>query len=100
MTDNPPIISLRQFREKAAEIRQEVQIAVRDRDGNLNILGRYIPYMTYPPGAVELPVAPLDLPVEDEPHPRIIRTPEEAAAAAPAVRPFPKSAQTGRRRKS
>jgi|SRR6185503_7254544 len=97
MADRLRTISLRRFREQAAEINEPVDIAVRDRAGNFQIIGYFTPYENRAPGPTP---APLDLPVEDEPEPtpRVIRTPEEAAAAAPAVRPFPKSAQTGRRR--
>ena len=41
----------------------------------------------------------LELPVGDEPLPRMVRSPEEAAVAvAPTVRAFPKSAQVGKRK--
>ena len=122
MSDRLKTISLRRFREQAAEIHEPVDIAVRDRQGNFQIIGFFTPYMTYPPDAKPLvPIADEEPPVpggttavrRDEdgrlgyvteerapgpPSPRMIRTPAEAAAAAPQIRPFPKSAQTGRRR--
>lgn len=108
MGDRLRQISLRQFRERAAEIREQMDIAIRDRDGNLQVIGYYTPY-----AAPASPAArPLELPV-DEPEavtegqyvymaggPKVIKTPEEAAAAVTwdPSRVVPKSASSGRRR--
>lgn len=111
MTERPlPQISLRKFRDEIVDIRQVVEVSRRDPQGNINVLGYWTPYMTYDrtlrvevpgdvvgTGAVE-PVV-LELPVGDEPLPRMVRSPEEAAVAvAPTVRAFPKSAQVGKRK--
>lgn len=103
MTENMKLLSLRQFRERAAEIREKVEIAVRDSGGNLRVLGFYTPYTPHPPGAVESPTERVEVEVIEvvgAGQPRIIRTPEEAAAAVSnPVRAFPKSAQTGRKKR-
>lgn len=106
------ILSLRQFRERAAEVHEPVQIAVRDKTGNLQILGYYTPYMQDVPGSEEL-AAPMTLDL-GEVAPEaveevvsglasgVIKTPEEARAVAATVSPvraFPKSAQTGRKKR-
>jgi hypothetical protein len=109
-------MSLRQFRERAAEIFEPIEIVLRDRDGNFRVLGYYTPYATYPPGAVELPknttgkLPEVSVSVLRDgetvalPSVRsgVIKTPAEAAAATAAavgsVRSFPKSAQLGRKK--
>ena len=105
MSDRMKTISLRRFRERAAEITEPVDIAIRDRDGNFQIIGFFTPYVTHPPEAT--PLKPLDLGgpvIEEAPDrtgkgPIMVATPEEAATAVRPVRPFPKSAQTGRRKR-
>lgn len=108
MTERPlPQISLRKFRDEIVDIHHVVEVSRRDPQGNINVLGYWTPYMTYPEGAVELPepngieaLPVLDLPVDDGPLPRMVRSPEEAAVAvAPTVRAFPKSAQVGKKRR-
>lgn len=105
MSDRMRSMSLRQFRERAAEISEPIEIAIRDREGNFRVLGFYTPYQTLPvtvhgTGRVEEVELP---PVEIEiPGPKVIKTAAEAVAATVAlgsVRPFPKSAQTGRNKK-
>jgi len=85
-------ISLRRFRDRAAEIREPVEISLRDPDGNLRIIGFFTPYGAPSVAAVELSVQ------HEEVKPHVIKTPKEAAAAAkPTSRAFPKSAQLRRR---
>lgn len=106
MSDRLKTISLRRFRERAAEITEPIEIAVRDRDGNFRVLGSYTPYEQ--PGAKPQILDLGEVSPEAVEAVRTgvaagtIKTPEEAAAVArsiPAVRPFPKSAQTGQRRR-
>lgn len=95
-------ISLRRFRERAAEIHEPVDIAIRDREGTFQTIGYFTPY----------PRQVLDLGSDVTPETvevvragvadGTIKTPKEAEAVArkiQPVRPFPKSAQTGRRSK-
>src|SRR5512147_1908770 len=104
-------ISLRKFRAEIVDIREAVEVSRRDPDGNIQVLGYWTPYMQYAPGAKPLePVAPiedqpltehrLEIPVDDEPRPRVIRTPQEAAAAVNPhpVRAVPKPSAAKRRR--
>jgi len=96
-------MSLRQFRERAAEITEPVEVTIRDRDGNFRALGFYTPYLTYPvtlhgTGKIEQAVLP---PVEITiPGPRVIKTPEDVAAAvAPRGAAYPKEVQAGRKKR-
>lgn len=112
------ILSVRQFRDRAAEIRETVQIAVRDPEGNLRILGTYTPFLTESGPNRDLteeePPVPggvtairrqshggLGYETEERapgpPSPRMIRTPADATAVAPAGRSFSKAEQAGRR---
>lgn len=63
MTDRLKQISLRKFRETVADLHEVVEVSKRDTDGNINILGYWTPYMTYPAGASTVPLEPL----EDQP---------------------------------
>jgi hypothetical protein len=102
MPDRLKTISLRRFREKAAEIHEPVDIAIRDRQGNFQTIGYFTPYLQAPqildlgedvsPEAVEAVRAGIGA--------GTIKTPEEARAVAKTIAPvraFPKSAQTGRK---
>ena len=105
MADRLKTISLRQFRERAVDINEPVDIAIRDRDGNLQILGYYTPYATVGPDATSLePLSPgsggtvLPLDLEDgvkSTAGRVIRTPQEAAAAVRPIHPVPKPSRKG-----
>lgn len=95
-------ISLRKFRAEIVDLDEPVEVSRRDGEGSIQLLGFWTPYGSPEGKLVVSPVPPhalLKIPV-DEPAPKIIRTPEEAAAAvAPTVRAFPKSTQTARRKK-
>lgn len=41
-------ISMRRFRERAAEITEPVEISVRDAAGNFTVLGQFTPYGRQP----------------------------------------------------
>jgi len=49
-------ISLRKFRDSIGDLEEEVAVARRDPDGNIMVIGRWVPSLTYPPDAV--PLAP------------------------------------------
>jgi len=103
-------ISLRKFRNEIVDLHEPVEVMRRERDGNIQILGSWTPYMTSLPGSVSVPEAEpgedvhasvevVDLQLDAAIGPRIIRTPEEAATVAPIspLRAVPKPSQ---RRKS
>jgi hypothetical protein len=110
-------ISLRAFRGGIGDLREPVEVSRRDGQGNIQVLGFWTPYMQYPPGGILADPAPPEIPAEvggggfpmgedaefdlhPRTAPRIITTPEEAAAAAPAsLRAFPKEVQAGRRKR-
>lgn len=117
-------ISLRAFRDSIADIHQPVEVSRRDGQGNIQVLGYWTPYVQHPEdGETKLGPTTLVLPVDDEGdggfpvgsdeefdrHPRtapkVIKTPEEAAAATAAaiastarpIQPVPKPSQRKRR---
>jgi hypothetical protein len=92
-------ISLRKFRTEVADLTDQVEVTRRDSDGNIHLLGFWTPYAAKS-DQVQLPVRRLEIPVPEPTGPKIVRTPEEAAAAVPARgEPYPKEQQAGRRRK-
>ena len=112
-------MSLRKFRDQIAELTSPVEVSLRDGDGNIRVLGYWTPYAQIPsdakplippelgPGPSELVAeggsqlgSTLDIPVDEEPAPRVIRTPEEVAAVVSSnpVRAVPKPSQLRRRR--
>jgi hypothetical protein len=114
-------ISLRRFRAEIAETYEAVEVSRRDPEGNIQLLGYWTPYVTYPdakpleplrdqapvPGGttairdakyVQEERVPLEI-TDDEPGPRVIRTPAEVAVAVAVnpVRAVPKPSQRKRR---
>ena len=53
-------ISLRKFRDSVGDLDEEVEVARRDSDGNIVVIGRWVPSVTYPPNAVPLKETPPD----------------------------------------
>lgn len=121
MTDRLKQLSLRKFRDTIADVHEVVEVSRRDPQGNIQILGFWTPYVTYPEGSKPLPaldstgtptatvsvgdpggqtIVPLEIPVDEEPVPRVIRTPEQAAVAVvpDPVRAVPKPSQQRKRR--
>lgn len=110
-------ISLRRFRAEIADIYEEVEVSRRDPEGNIQLLGVWMPYVTYHPDARQLELLEAQPPVpagttairgeqyareERRPlraeGPKVIRTPAEAAVAVipSPVRAVPKPSQRKR----
>lgn len=88
-------ISLRKFRTEVADLTDKVEVSRRDGDGNIHLLGFWTPYKGSEPVLVresgQETLVPLAL---APPGPKIISSPEEAAAVAPqGVRAVPKPSQ-------
>jgi hypothetical protein len=90
MNDRLKQISLRKFRIEIVDLHEVVEVSRRDPGGNIQILGYWTPYATYPSDSKSLP--PLEIPTDG---PKMIRSPEEASVAvAPSpVRAVPKPSQ-------
>ena len=90
-------ISLRKFRVEIVDLRESVEVSRRDPEGNIQLLGYWTPYSAQS-SRVEPPL-PAELGASRSTGVPIIRTPKEAALAAPvSPRAYSKAAQAGKRR--
>jgi hypothetical protein len=89
------MISLRAFAAQVSTLVEPVEVSRRDREGNIQILGYWTPYATVAPDAT--PLEPLVRETERTPGPRMIHTPQEAAAAVTFGRSQPAPKPTKRR---
>lgn len=91
-------VSLRRFRDGIADLREPVEVSLRDGDGHIRVLGYWTPYR--PPVPEDHPKVVLDIPVEADPATfRVIRSPGDVATAVrpDPVRSVPKPSQRKRR---
>ena len=118
MSEQRKNISLRRFQKGILDIHEVVDVSRRDPSGDIQIIGFWTPYVIALPRSKPIPITEDQPPVpggttavregryvteERAPGPRLIKTPEEAAAVTGSIpaagRAYPKADQVrGKRR--